>query len=74
MVSRHLFQLVLVDHLDGYLFTREHMPGRFNHREMAFAEGLFQVVHSGDIATIVFGRSDGVRLSNDAATVLHYQR
>lgn len=74
MIPGHLFQLVLVDHLDGNLFAREHMPGRFDHREMALAEGLLQVVHSGDVAAIVFGRSDGVRLADDAATVLHYRR
>lgn len=71
MIPGDFFQLVLVDHLDGHLFAREHMPGRFDHCEMALAERLFQVVHAGDVAAIVFGRSGGFRFADYPATVLH---
>lgn len=47
------------------------MPGRFDHCKMAFAECLFQIVHAGDVATIVFGRSGGLRFADYSATVLH---
>jgi len=71
MIPGNFFQLVLVDHLDSYLFAREHMPSRFDDSKMAFAEGLFQIVHASNVAAIVFGRLNGVRLADHAAAVLH---
>lgn len=71
MILGHFFQLIFVNHLDSYLFPREHVSGRFDNSKMPFAQGLFQIVHTSDIATIMFGRSDGVGLSDHAATVLH---
>lgn len=47
------------------------MPGRFDHCKVAFAERLFQIVHAGDVATVVFGRSGGFRFAYYSATVLH---
>lgn len=71
MITGHLFQLVLVDHLDGYLFAGEHVPGRLDHGEVAFAQRPFQVVHASDVAAIVLGRFHGFRLPDHAAAVLH---
>lgn len=73
MISGNLFQLVLVDHLDCYLFAREHMPGRFDHCKMPFAESLFQIVHPGNITAVVLGRLNGFRLADHAATMLHFR-
>lgn len=71
MIAGHLFQLVLVNHLDGYLFTSEHVPGRLDHGEVAFAQRPFQVVHARDVAAIVLGRFHRFRLPDHAAAVLH---
>lgn len=71
MIARDFFQLVLVDHLDGYLFTGEHMPGHLDDGKVAFTERLLQVVHAGDVATIVLSWSDRIRFADHAAAVLH---
>jgi len=71
MITRNFFQFVLVDHLDRYLFTSEHVPGHFNDGKVTLAERLLQVIHTSDVATIMLGWSDRLRSTDHAATVLH---
>lgn len=71
MITRDFFQLILVNHLDGYLFTSEHMPSHLDDSKMAFSERLLQIIHTGDVATIMFGGSDRVRFADHPAAVLH---
>lgn len=74
MITRDFFQLVLVNHLDGYLFTSEHMPGHLNDSKVTLTERLLQVIHTSDVATIMLGRSYRVRFADHTTTVLHRPR